>query len=164
MLAAFGLTEAPQIRLEVAQPSSAPIPRDPAALQEAGVGQGDLLVSPLQLARAFGSLAGAGVRPGLSLAEAAGVEGLPWERLPPLEQSAQVMSPSVAQRSLEALGISAQGVVSYQALAYTGAQGEAVSWFLGARVVGGPRRVIVVVLEDGDLLRAAAIGQRGLEN
>jgi len=53
-------------------------------------------------------------------------------------------------------------VAAYPALAYTGSEGRALAWYLGARVADGPRRVIVVVLEGGDLERAAEIGQMGL--
>jgi peptidoglycan glycosyltransferase len=162
MITAFGLDVAPDIRLEVGSPSSAAAPADPAALREAGVGQGELLLSPLQMARAFAALAGAGLRPGLVLVEAVRAQGQPWELLPALEAADQAISPGAAQRTLEALRVSSGGVVSYQALAYTGAPGEAIAWYVGLRVAGGPRRVVAVVLEDGDLDRAAAIGEIGL--
>jgi cell division protein FtsI/penicillin-binding protein 2 len=162
LLVAFGLTEAPAIRLEVGEPSAVQMEGDPAALREAAVGQGDLLLSPLQLARAFAALPGAGIRPALVLAEEAGGEGQPWERLPALAEDTQVVSPSVAQRSLEVLGTSSTGLASYRALGYRGAAGETIAWYLGARVSGGPRRVVVVVLEDGDLDRAQQVGEVGL--
>jgi cell division protein FtsW (lipid II flippase) len=162
MLQAFGLTEAPAIRLEVGEVSIVDLSGDPLALREAAVGQGDLLVSPLQLARAFAALPGAGIRPALTLAEAVGVEGQPWQRLPALQEDSQAVTPTVAQRSLETLGTSSAGLASYRALGYRGAAGETIAWYLGARVGEGPRRVVVVVLEDGDLERAEQIGQAGL--
>jgi peptidoglycan glycosyltransferase len=162
LLTAFGLTEAPSIRLEVGEATAVQLAGDPVALEETAVGQGDLLLSPLQLARAFAALAGAGIRPALILTEAVGAEGQRWERLPALAEDAQVVSPSVAQRSLEVLGTSSAGLADYRALGYRGAAGETIAWYLGARVAGGPRRVVVVVLEDGDLERAEQVGQVGL--
>jgi len=162
MLAAYGLTEAPEIRLQVGAVSLAVVGEGPAELREAGTGQGDLLVSPLQMARAFGVLAGAGVRPALNLAEAVGAAAQPWQRLPTLQAETAVVTPGVAQRTLEVLGASETGVVGYPALAYAGSEGQALAWYLGARVAQGPRRVIVVVLEGGDLERAAEIAQVGL--
>lgn len=162
MLSAFGLTEAPRLRLEVSQASAPELPEDRPALREAGVGQGQLLLSPLQLARAFGALARAGIRPALNLVEAVRPAGGAWERLGPLEFEQAVLPPSIAQRTLQALGATQSGIVAFQAVALAGAEGESLAWYLGARVAGGPRRVVVVALEGGDLERAAQIAQIGL--
>lgn len=162
MLAAFGLTEAPQIRLEVGQASPPELTEDRATLRQAGVGQGQLLLSPLQLARAFGALAGAGIRPGLNLVEAVRPVDGPWQRLARLEVEQLAVPPSIAQRTMQALGASELGIVDFQAVALSGEQGEDIAWYLGARVAGGPRRVVVVALAGGDPERAAQIAQIGL--
>jgi cell division protein FtsW (lipid II flippase) len=149
----FGLLDAPQIQLAVVSPSDPQL----ADVRLAAIGQGDLTVSPLQLARAYAVLAGAGVRPGLSLVTAVGMDG-EWSIRSPQEADLPVVSPSAAQLTIDALHPYGAGRFGYEATALSGE--VTVSWFIGFGTAG---ELVVVLLEDGDTVTARQIGLQLLE-
>ncbi len=161
MLAAFGFNRTAEIRLATADPIGLEIPSDAQSVRWAAIGQGDLLISPLHVGRAFSALASGGLRPALSLVDAVGSRDGDWERLQALGIEESVLSPRSAQTTLQAMGLYEDSRVDYSAEALSGPEGGKLAWYLGARVAAGPRMVVVVVLEDGTVELAEQIG-RGL--
>ncbi len=155
-LASFGLSEAPEIRLELGEaPQRQPMPAEFEQLQQAGIaiGQGQLVITPLQLARAYSALAGAGVRPSLSVVQEIMAPGGSWQALPRLGDEQVVVSPTAAQVTIDALEPVDPDRVGYLATAVSGA--GSATWFIG---IERARRVVVVVLEDASLVTAREIG------
>lgn len=146
----FGLLDAPRIRMEVAGGSAAGEITAPGL---AAIGQAELTVTPLQLARAYSVLIGAGVRPALTLAAAVGPTPGDWQLLPPLDSPEPVLPPSEAQRAVDHLMDYPGGLMGYEEEALSGS--ESPAWFVGF----GPRdEVTVVLLEGGSLPAAREIG------
>ena len=138
-LRAFGLLDPPLIRLEVAPAAGTGLTGDPGL---AAIGQADLTVTPLQLARAFSVLTGAGVRPALTLVAAVGPTPGDWQPLPPLDDAQPVLPPSEAQRTLDNLTDLGAGLKGYGVQAASGS--GSLAWFIG---FGAGDELTVVLLE-----------------
>jgi cell division protein FtsW (lipid II flippase) len=147
---AYGLLDEPELQLEVATASTPEMTN----VRLAAIGQGDLTVTPLQLARAYAALASAGVRPVLSVVAAVGM-GDEWEALPRLEEDLPIVSPTSAQLTIDALQRYGGGLVGYEATALSGQ--DPVIWFIGF----GPAGELAVILLEAD--SAATAREIGLE-
>lgn len=151
-IAAYGLDQQAQIRLEQGAVPERQLLAEFVELQQAGtaIGQGALVVSPLQLARAYAALAAAGVRPALSVVQAI----QPGQgAVEPLELEQSVLRPTAAQVTLDALRSYTPDGVGYEATAVSGA--GSASWFIGLQPA---QRVVVVVLEDASVVSAREVG------
>ncbi len=155
VLERYGLTEAPQIRLAFGTPPEPLVPAEFEQLLHVGaaIGQGQLTVTPLQVARAYAVLAAAGARPGLRLVEAIQAPGREWQAVAPLELQQTVISPTAAQVTLDALLEYRGGFFGYDATGIGGA--NTASWFVG---IQQSERVVVVVLEQGSVVTAREVG------
>ena len=157
-LSAFGLDAQPNIRIPLAESPLVEIASDPDSLRLEGIGQGALTVTPLQMAAAYATLAGSGVRPDLGLVEAVRPQRGEWNSLAQDSEDIVVISPTEAQVTLDTLTLYTNGLVGYEAGALSG--DEQVSWFIGLTPEG---IVGLVLLEEGSLPEARAIGLSLLE-
>ena len=147
---AYGLLDAPQIRLVVA-PGVPLEATENSALT--AIGQAGLTVTPLQVARAFAVLAGAGVRPALSLVEATGPTLGAWQPLGQLEQEEPVLAAPDAQIALDSLTGYGDGLHGYEALALSGS--GPLAWFIG---MGPAGELTVILFESGSVDSARELG------
>lgn len=160
MLEAFGIDQGPAVRIETSSPAVDLERAGEDGLRLAVLGQGDLTVSPIQMARAFAVLAAKGVRPGLRTVDAVRRPDGSWEGMPALESAMEVLPPQSADQTLEALRSPSPGEVGYAALAIAGPDQRGLAWYLGAST--DPSLVVAVVLEGGDLDEAQRIGRVAL--
>jgi cell division protein FtsW (lipid II flippase) len=156
MVDAFGLHQSTAIRLEVAPTEDLQTPESGEALRSAFIGQGDLAVSPLQIAQALAAFWNDGVLPAVKLVDAVRLPNGTWEQLTPLGEPITAIPPETAQAMRSLLGGegSPGGIL---ATAIAGPEGESLAWFLG--VIGEPDSmfVVVVVLENAEPQDAGAI-------
>ncbi|MFQ5922864.1 MAG: FtsW/RodA/SpoVE family cell cycle protein [Anaerolineales bacterium] len=155
---AFGLSTPLDIRLTSAQTQPLELSSDPQALGLEAIGQGELTVTPLQMARAYAALSGAGVRPSLSMVDAFRPKEGEWQLLSPLGTERVVLSPTDAQLTLDALSTYGGKFVGYELEALSGE--EPVAWFIG---IGPAGRLVVVLVEDAEPALARELGLRLLE-
>jgi len=156
--AAFGLTAPLDIRLTSAQTQPLELADDPQTLGLEAIGQGELTVTPLQMARAYAALAGAGVRPSLTIVDAFRPREGEWQLLAPLGGEQVVLSPTDAQVTLDALSSYGSKFIGYEVEALSGE--EPVAWFIG---IGPAGRLVVVHLEDAEPALARKLGLGLLE-
>ncbi|GMR11564.1 MAG: hypothetical protein BMS9Abin28_2399 [Anaerolineae bacterium] len=156
--AAFGLTAPLDIRLTSAQTRPLELANDPEALGLEAIGQGELTVTPLQLARAYAALRGAGVRPSLAIVDAFRPKEGEWQLLSPLGAEQVVLSPTDAQVTLDALSTYGSDFIGYEVEALSGE--ERVAWFIG---FGSAGRLVVVLIEDAEPALARRLGLGLLE-
>ena len=157
MLVRFGFDQSTDFGLE-SEIQDIPQPSSEQELGLAAIGQSDLTLSPLQLARALAVIVADGDLPTLSVVNALRWDGAEWELFGDLDISRQSIDPQTAEVIRLALG--AENMISYRAKALAG---EPLGWFLGGiRGLGG-QYAVVVVLEDGISVEAARIGEALLE-
>ena len=156
--AAFGLSTPLEIRLTSSQTRPLELSDDPEALGLEAIGQGELTVTPLQMARAYAALSGAGVRPSLSIVDAFRPQEGEWQLLSPLGTEHVVLSPTDAQVTLDALSTYGSAFVGYEVEALSGE--ESVAWFIG---IGSGGRLVVVLVEDAEPAIARELGLELLE-
>jgi cell division protein FtsW (lipid II flippase)/cell division protein FtsI/penicillin-binding protein 2 len=124
------------------------------ALGLAAIGQHELTLSPLQLARALAALISEGELPTIGMVDAVRSEGLEWERFKDGLASVSILSSGTATQIRSALSVDQTFKYSAKAIA-----GEPLGWFLGGvRSLGG-NFAVVVVLENGSTGEAANIGE-----
>ena len=158
MLSKFGLNQPANFELESETVETAVLLSEQ-ELALAAIGQGDLTLSPLQLARALAALVADGDLPTLRVVNALRWEGAEWERFEGSDISLQSIDPQTAEVMRSAL--TEGNLFSYQAKALAG---ESIGWFLGGiRALTG-QYAVVVVLEDGISVEAANIGMALLES
>ncbi|MFV1858203.1 MAG: FtsW/RodA/SpoVE family cell cycle protein [Anaerolineales bacterium] len=156
--AAFGLTAPLDIRLTSAQAQPLELADDPQTLGLEAIGQGELTVTPLQMARAYAVLTGAGVRPSLTIVDAYRPKEGEWQLLSPLGGEQVVLSPTEAQVTLDALSTYSSEFIGYEVEALSGE--EPVAWFIG---IGPAGRLVVVLIEDAEPAQARELGLGLLE-
>jgi peptidoglycan glycosyltransferase len=128
------------------------------------IGQGDLTVTPLQLARAYAALASGGNLPKLRLVlETQSPDGdwQPWgDRAP----AAPAIPPDVAAAILNSLRRDSLGNAGFGAYAISDSAGGRIAWYVAVVEQGISRRIGLVVLEGGttDEAGAMALGVLGL--
>jgi cell division protein FtsW (lipid II flippase) len=158
MISAFALNEAPSIRIE--SPSAVVIqpPATDAQIRMSAVGQGNLVVTPLQVARAFAAFVNGGTLPALQLVQAYRQPDGNWQALPPTTVTSQAISAEVAARIEEQLRPPGSDTLQVWAVSLSGPGDERIGWFLAARVLRPPARVVVVALEHGTPQEAGRVG------
>ncbi|MGH2605713.1 MAG: penicillin-binding transpeptidase domain-containing protein, partial [Anaerolineales bacterium] len=162
---AFGLGEAPTEDLVSSHPTATERILEGTDLSQVGIGQGRLLVSPLQIARAFGALAAGGFLPSPRLileVESPSGDWLPWGRT---EEPVAAVPPEIATAILQLLARDPLGNGGYGAYAIAGPTGDRVAWFVAIAKQGRTPLIVLAVLEDGTTEAAGeiALAVLGLE-
>ncbi|MCL4265278.1 MAG: FtsW/RodA/SpoVE family cell cycle protein [Anaerolineae bacterium] len=149
VFADFGLTAVPNLPLNTETPPAQPL----ADLALAAIGQENLVLTPLQLALAWGALAGDGrvVSPRLVTA----VWDANGNRQPIAAPAANnpVIAADTAHTIRQAL--MTNGRVEFSDLVLSGPGGNTNSWYVGLMPAANPRYLAVVVLEGGATVQEA---------
>ncbi|MCB0031614.1 MAG: hypothetical protein KDE28_27070 [Anaerolineales bacterium] len=144
ILDGFGLTTPPDLPL--ATESAGPLTITD--MERSLLGQGELTVSPLQMALAFGALANEGrlLRPQLvaSIMDENGAWQLATENFQP---GLTAVSALAAQEVLTALPRQ-EGIIEHHVLTLAGPAESENGWYLALAPAGAPQLVAVVVVED----------------
>jgi hypothetical protein len=154
---AFGLGTRLAVPLDQSETWQGTINSNPESLAQFGYGQGELTLNPLQLARAFASLAaGDGSLPGVSLLDATREPGGSWQAVEPNGELKRAVSAESARRTREAL--TQNGMIEFAADAIAGEAGQQLGWWMGADSAGELQPVIVIALEGESAMSARALG------
>jgi cell division protein FtsI/penicillin-binding protein 2 len=153
---AFGFDEQPDLPLQVASAGVSSL--EPDELSSEMLGQGELGIAPIQMARAFAALANSGELPPLRLIQA--IENPEEQWIPQIAEhpSQRILGSGVSERLMAYAPSSSRGVRGFVALALSGGESDYLTWFLGSQEVRGSRFVTVVVLERKDPRAAIMIG------
>ena len=144
ILAAFGLLTPPDLPLATESADVVAV----ADLERELLGQGELTVSPLQIAIAYGSLVNDGrlLRPFL-VSSVQGEDG-EWElALDTFQTGLTAVAAPSAQTIFNALPLN-EGIIEHHVFALAGPGGSQNSWYVGMAPAGAPQIVIAVVIED----------------
>jgi peptidoglycan glycosyltransferase len=136
---------------------AAPPPNFVSEVAALGVGQGSLTVTPLQIALATAALAERGQVPAPRLIRATQGRDGEWQTATSTTNPIAAFAPDIAER------VKALLPNGHTALALSGKEGPPLAWFTGFAPQDSPRIVVTVLLEDGDLAAAAAIGRALLQ-
>jgi peptidoglycan glycosyltransferase len=140
----------------------------PAALRTEAIGQGQLTVSPLQMALVAGTLANEGTMPAprlvLRVQNAAG----DWQERPSAGEERVVLTPDLAHELLAAWPQSenedGSSIAVHHGTAIAGKEQPPHAWFLGVAPADAPRYAVAVLLEHpADPHQAVEIGNKLLE-
>jgi cell division protein FtsW (lipid II flippase) len=164
MLEAFGFLERPEIRLPTGEPSNPSDLSSEGALALAAIGQEDLTISPLQLARAFAGLISDPGLPALRVVDAYRLQGGDWNEILPLETDRRVLDQSVRKQVIEMLGGAEGQPFGQRSEALTGEAGESLGWYQGGFFTHGNSYVVVVVIEGQNSIVAERIGRNILDH
>ncbi|NOR88724.1 MAG: hypothetical protein GQ524_00570, partial [Anaerolineales bacterium] len=164
MFEAFGFLERPEIHLPTGEPSDPSDLSSEGALGLAAVGQEDLTISPLQLARAFAGLISDPGLPALRVVDAYRPQGGDWNEILPLGTDRQVLDPSVRKHVIEMLGGAAGQPFGQRSEALTGEAGESLGWYQGGLFNHEKSYVVVVVIEGQNSMVAERIGRNILDH
>jgi cell division protein FtsW (lipid II flippase) len=157
----FRFDEAPSLRIDSFQPDALVIPTTVEEMKFATVGQANLTVTPIQIARAFGALANDGILPALRMVDAIENPEGGWDRLPSQDTSYPVITPQVAQQVLASSRNFGEDIRGFSFEAIVGPERARLHWFLG---MDRNNLAIVVVLEGESLETAEAMGKSILSN
>lgn len=160
ILEAFGFTAAPEAPLAVAEPPVLSLTDMPDAL----IGQGELTVSPLQMALALAALANEGIVPAPRLVSAVESETGGWQSIPRDDEGREAVSGTAAAQLLRSLPQHAGTIVEFATLALAGPEGSSNAWYLGLAPVQQPRFAVVVVVEGAAGTAGATSTGRALLN
>jgi peptidoglycan glycosyltransferase len=160
ILEAFGLTEAPDVPLAVADPPELSLTDMPAAL----IGQGELTVSPLQVALALVGLVNEGTVPPPWLVSAVQSEAGDWQSRGPAGAGREAVSAGAAAQVLRALPQHAGTILEFETVALAGPGGSSNAWYLGLAPAQEPRFAVVVVVEEAGQTASATPAGRALLN
>lgn len=153
----FQLTQAPKLPLNTETAELAPMD-DPLM---AGIGQENLLISPLQLALAWSTLGNQGELQPPQLATAVSNNKPESGALIPLDSSV------LSEATVNALRreLTNDGRVEFSTLVLSGPEGNTNAWYLGLAPAANPQYAVVVVLENSaDLAKVTEIGRAMLGN
>lgn len=171
-LSAFGLFEAPAIELPV-EAADEEIVTAEATLRELAIGQGDLTVNPLQMARVAAAFANNGQVPTLTLVQAtraadssnwvsAEQESTPRGTISPssVATMAELMRSAVTDGAAGAAELTDHNVYGHAGLAVPGPDGGLNAWFIGFGNRTSEEAVAIAVLVENvdGTTEAAAIG------
>ncbi|MCP4358819.1 MAG: FtsW/RodA/SpoVE family cell cycle protein [Chloroflexi bacterium] len=152
----FGFAAIPTLPLNTEINPSQPL-QDPLL---AGIGQDNLVVTPLQLALAWGSLAqGVVLQP--QLVAAVTDEDGDWQT-PPVSETAP--PPFLSSSTLTTMRhtLSQGGVVEFSDRVLSGPEGSTNSWYMGMASTNDPQYLVVVVVEESEDVGEAEIVGRGV--
>ena len=133
---------------------------DPVLLASSGFGQGELEITPLQMALIAATVANNGVEPAPYLvAEVRDPSGNVVEQHQP-ETRGQVMRPDTARTMQQFMlgpikiygaesGMTGLDIAGKTGTAETGQGGQSHAWFTGYAPTGDPRLVVAVIVENG---------------
>src|SRR3990172_1860376 len=158
MISAFGFDETSPIRLESPLSTSGATPATTSEIRLSAVGQGTLLVSPLQMARAFGALLNDGLLPALLLVEAFRRPDGEWESVPAIDVPVRVLESAVNRSLVGAMTSRGSDLIRVSAWSLSGPGEERIAWYLVGRLSDSPVRVVVVALEGGTPGEAEQVG------
>jgi cell division protein FtsW (lipid II flippase) len=151
---AFGFIDETPLRLATANALDLPSGAEWEHIELDGIGQGQLVITPVQMARAFTALTSGGqMHPPKIVQSVRNSDGrwLPQQALG-LEEG--VISPTAAQRIMNTSRLFANGVRSFSFTALTGPEGQISTWFMGIDL---DDRVLVIFLEGGPRTKADEI-------
>jgi peptidoglycan glycosyltransferase len=155
----FGFLQAPNVPLTTAAPANGAI----VDMEDALLGQGELTVTPMQVALAWAALGNEGRLPAPRLISAILEEGGSWQTLPEKE-GVEAISPQAASAILSALPRYEGVLAEYSTLVLSGPGTSTNSWYMGLAPAGSPRYAVVVVVEDTDRVFASQQVGRSLLN
>ncbi len=158
ILGAFGFAAAPDMPLAVATPPELSLSDVPDAL----IGQGELTVSPLQMALALAALANEGALPQPRLVSAVQSETAEWQSVPLDGEAQEAVSSAAARQLLLALPQHDGTIAEFATLALAGPEGSSNAWYLGLAPAREPRFAVVVVVEGATGTDGAAAAGRAL--
>lgn len=158
---AFGFTDEILIRMDTAEPIELGSSPTSMQLKLSGIGQSDLLITPIQMGRAFAAIASDGTLPPLRIVESTRNADGRWIDQEPLGQPETVISPEAALRVMRAAQTYQNGVRGFTFSALTGPGGQKSSWFLGRDSEG---QVLVILLEDGNTTQVERIALEFFQN
>jgi peptidoglycan glycosyltransferase len=153
---AFGFTD--EILVRMGSANAIELDEDPLSVQLelAGIGQGQLVITPIQMAKAFAAVASDGTMPPLRVIRSTRDPDGRWISQEPLGSEETVISSTVAQRVMNVSQLFQDGVRGFSINAITGPEGQTSAWFMGADVEG---RILVILLENGTTSQAERMGQ-----
>lgn len=155
----FGFLKAPDLPLATAAPADGAI----ADMENALLGQGELTVTPMQVALAWAALGNEGRLPAPRLVSAVLEEEGAWRTLPE-KAGAEVISSQAASAILSALPRYEGALAEYSTLVLSGPGTSTNSWYMGLAPAGAPRYAVVVVVEETDRVFASQQVGRSLLN
>jgi cell division protein FtsW (lipid II flippase) len=159
----FGLTVPLDIKLESAvSEEPGDVPPD-SELAQLVVGQGDLRVTPLHMARAFGGLFAGEPRAPLRLVRAIDVDDGGWVEQESVGYRVPTLSNEVVSALKEVYSVGQTGLYDLRAQAISGSEGQLQGWYLGVLDSRERAWVVVVVLEGTEPYEAEGIGREILE-
>jgi len=172
MWSRFGLDQAPILPLPLSVGMAGPLSPDAQELRAAAVGQGNLLVTPLQMALVMATIAESGTQLQPTLVEAVQTEangGRVWQPVEPLSGTQRVLSAPIARTLATALHQAATDGAAHVAappgIEVAGHAGIALAgpntthaWFIGFAPADMPRYAIAVLVEGShDATEAARL-------
>lgn len=160
LLKNLGFYTVPEIGLEAfSNALPARWPEDAAKNEAEMLGSGQLLISPLQMARAAATLTNGGSLPALSLATGFNTAN-GWELLPPETSAGTGLPPEGAQQAARLLALPEMDIWEATGLAPLGEARQA-AWYLAGSLPesGAAKRVVVILLEDADANSALQAGR-----
>lgn len=155
----FGLYSQPDFPMQTADSTPPPV----AEARNAILGQESLTVTPLQMARAWASLASGGLLPTPYLVSEVQNEAGVW--LPPdrLEVEMQAVDDSAASSIMAGLAQYGDTILEHSVAALSGPQAAITGWYLGFTPARSPQYAVVVVIEGAaDAAAAQEIGRSAL--
>jgi cell division protein FtsW (lipid II flippase) len=157
LLQTWGFYSPPSIRLPAASSSPGQALSD---LRQFILGQGNLRISPLQLALAVSSLSAEGIRPAPRLAQAYLTPLSSWETLPRLEESRRLFQANAANNASQALSDD-NGQTWYSTAAALNGADRYATWFAGGTGSNwrGAPVAVVVLIEEHNPAAALQIGR-----
>jgi peptidoglycan glycosyltransferase len=158
IISAFGFDEPSPIQLESPLSTSGATPATTSEIRLSAVGQGSLLVSPLQMARAFGALLNDGFLPAPQLVEAFRRPDGEWESVPTIDVTKRVLESGINRSLVGEMTTRGSDLIRVSAWSLSGPGEERIAWYLVGRLSDTPVRVVVVALEGGTPDEAEQVG------
>lgn len=143
------LLTAPDIGLPTLAANAPDFAAEAAAL---GVGQGSVTVTPLHLALATAAIARRGQLPVPQLLREVEGSDSRWQAVAGSDNPVAAFTPTAAEQ------VKALMRNGHPAIARAGGEGRTLAWYLGFAPYDDTRYTIAVLLEDGDVAAAEAIG------
>jgi hypothetical protein len=153
----LGLYTAPPVWLQV---SSSSLPKGGVDPVGAALGQADLSLSPLQMARAAAVLSSDGILPAPHLVVSVDTPQAGWVILPDLSQPVRIFPPGIAARTVDSMTVADMPIWQEIARASAG-EGRWLTWYLAGTLPDwkGSPMVLALLIEEDNPSLAVQIGQ-----